>query len=111
MFLFVCFVACLDDFPPLETKRQSHFLMTTAVIGFIQCSMLTFWGGKRKKERSTCEPCSIAACSATARVHFKENIYCVFLEGKMKICSDEVQCFLDKKFPDTKFSHVRGWIF
>jgi hypothetical protein len=55
----------------------------------------------------TCELRSNTACFVTACVHFEENIYFVFLEDKMKICSDEVQCFLDNKFPDTEFSHVR----
>jgi len=49
-----------------------------------------------------CELCSNTACSATAYVPFEENIYCVFLEDKMKMCSDEVQCFLDYKFPDNR---------
>lgn len=95
-------------FFPLETKWKSHFLMTAAVIGwsicFIQC--LTFSGRK-----ITCELRSNTAHSATACVHFEENVYYVFLEDKMKICSDEVHCFLDYRFPDTEFSYVRGKIF
>ena len=62
-----------------------------------------FWRGAK----ITCELRSNTACFATAYVPFEENIYCVFLEDKMKICSDEVQRFLDNKFPDTEFSHIR----
>jgi len=65
---------------------------------------LTFSGGGGG---ITCELRSNTACFATVYVHFEENIYCVFLEDKMKVCSGEVQCFLDNKFPDTEFSHIR----
>jgi hypothetical protein len=64
-----------------------------------------FWKGGGGE--ITYELRSNTACFVTACVHIEENIYCVFLEDKMKICSDEVQCFLDNKFPDTEFSHVR----
>ena len=62
-----------------------------------------FWRRKKNYLWTAQQHCLFYNCC----VHFEENIYCVFLEDKMKICSDAVQCFLGNKFPDTTFSYVR----
>ena len=90
--------------PAPEAKLMSHLLVTAAVIdwstSFIQCILLTVY--RKKNYLHTAQQ---HTCSATAFAHFEENIYCVFLKDKMKMCTNEVQCFLDKKSPYTKFSH------
>ena len=70
-------------------------------------ALFSVWHFVEAGKQITCELRSNTASFATACVHFEENIYYVFLEDRMKICTDEVQCFLDTKFPDTKFSHLR----
>jgi len=73
------------------------------VVLFLVCCFACLGeGGGGVEGGITCELRSNTACSATACVPCKENIYCVFLEDKMRKCSDEVQCFLDYKFPDNR---------